>query len=272
MSSVSWKNRLLSAVGGNTLKAIVCGYERGGTTLLVQILNNHPRIDSGFESGLLLAGQPKDFLTQTFSDFNGNMIQAGWGVRQEDLEYMVEENDWNQVYKRLRERSVLITDKRSLLIDKTPKYMLVLSDVLSRMEHVPCIVVVKEPKGVIYSWLKRHPDIDLSAIPEQLIQDCCNRYEAYARGYNLAKKAYPKRILKVDYEQLCLHPKLETKKVFDHVGLRFREKYLHFERKYEVYGNNISDQYLREYEGILASDVLARIDELTGDALGLLSS
>jgi hypothetical protein len=255
----------------NILRAIVCGYERGGTTLISQILCTHPMLDSGFESGLLLANEPKQYLDDVHSDFNDYIIKESWGIDQNDLEYILGTKKWESVYRRLRCRAEKIKNKKTYLFDKTPKYMLHLNDVLNRIDKVPCIVVIKEPRGVIYSWLKRHPDINISSVSEQLIKDCCKRYEDYARGYNLANSIHSTRILRVDYEQLCLHPKKVTKKIFDHLGLKFTDDNLFFEQKYEVYGNTVSHQYLNEYEGALNPSAISMIDEHAAAAVSLLS-
>ncbi len=253
------------------LKAIVCGYERGGTTLLSQLMSAHPRLDSGFESGLLLADEPKNFMSKQFAEFNGSLIRRGWGVDEDDLAYILDSKTWNQVYLRLRERSSVIKNKESFLIDKTPKYMLRLSDVLYRMEQVPCVVVVKEPRGVIFSWLKRQPDIDFAAVSRETLKAFCKRYVRYAAGYAEAKRNHPRRILKVDYEKFCLHPKSEAQLIFNHLGLEFHDDYLTFEQKYEVHGTTVSGKYLNQYRDVLHASTIEQIDEWTADSAVLLS-
>ncbi len=46
------------------LFALVCGFEKSGTTLLNEILRRHPGVDSGFECGFLLGQSPRDFLKE----------------------------------------------------------------------------------------------------------------------------------------------------------------------------------------------------------------
>lgn len=43
------------------LRAIVCGYEKSGTTLINEILRRHPQLDSGHEVGVLLVETPRQF-------------------------------------------------------------------------------------------------------------------------------------------------------------------------------------------------------------------
>ncbi len=258
-------------MGRKVLQAIVCGYERGGTTLLSQLLTSHTKLETGFESGLLLAPEPKNFKDSKFSVFNGSMIKNGWGITEEDLDYILLGRNWNQVYLRLRARSKVIKNKNSLLIDKTPRYMLHLSDVLYRMDQVPCVVIVKEPKGVIWSWIKRQKGLDVGDVPDGLINKFCKRYVDYAHGYAEAKRNHPLRILKVNYSNLCENPVLQSRKIFEHVGLDFDEKYLTFEQKYEVHGTNISDNYIHEYQEKLSKPVIAKIENLTEKAEEFLS-
>lgn len=40
------------------MKAVVYGYERGGTSLIAELLRQHPALDGGFEGGFLLGKKP----------------------------------------------------------------------------------------------------------------------------------------------------------------------------------------------------------------------
>ena len=43
------------------LLCLVCGFERGGTTALSEVLRQVPGVEAGFEGGFLLAGDPGSF-------------------------------------------------------------------------------------------------------------------------------------------------------------------------------------------------------------------
>ncbi|MEI2422495.1 hypothetical protein V6O07_19615, partial [Arthrospira platensis SPKY2] len=74
------------------LAALVCGFERGGTTLISEIIRQHPLLDSGFECGFLLGKDPAEFTSiQPYC----NMLKAGWGVNDSDLNnYICESETW----------------------------------------------------------------------------------------------------------------------------------------------------------------------------------
>ncbi len=186
------------------------------------------------------------------------------------MRYIVDTDDWEQVYIRLRERASQINNKKAFLVDKTPKYMKILDKVLARFHDVPCVVIVKEPKGVIWSWLKRQPDIDLNCIPEAIVDEFCSRYESYAKGYRQALDRFPERIFTVDYAALCLDTESMAKKIYDHIGIDFDSRYLTFEKKYEVHASTVVRDYLSEYESRLSPAIVRRIEKKTRKAQKLL--
>ncbi|GAB6905563.1 conserved hypothetical protein [Desulfosarcina cetonica] len=249
------------------LKAIVCGYERGGTTLINELLRAHPELDSGFECGFLLATSPRDYLNPEFNEFNGSLIRNGWKITQEELvDYICTSDSWSTAYRRLREKSRVISDKSVLLFDKTPKYLLHLDSVLEKVPGVPCIVIAKEAKGVIWSWIKRSHLTREAAIESDQLFAYANRYVSYFNGYKRAMRLYSDRILLIHYDRLCLQPHREVKRIFDFLGLNYSRKLLKFEPNYGVHGSKVSIKYMNEYKDYLPEPILNRIDELTKKA------
>ncbi len=246
------------------LAVVVCGYEQGGTTLVSQILRQHPTLDSGFECGFLLTDDVSHFLTL---EPYCTITKAGWDLTDDDLSFICQSQSWPGVYQRLRDRSKLITDKSAWLIDKTPKYMEVLSDVLIKVPNVPCIVVVRDPRAVIWSWTKR-----LNPNPEgwtnHYLSKCCERYMSYACGWEKASqvKDLSNRILLVQYESICKNSIAETSKMFKFTNREFKETFLSFENEYKfpnVRHDRISSQYLDEYKRNFPEEVCQKILEKT---------
>ena len=231
------------------LAAIVCGYERGGTTLVNQILKQHPQLDSGFECGFLLKDNIADFL---HCEPYHKRIRASWGLVESEVKYICSAKNWPQAYQRLLEKSRFIQNKDVFLFDKTPKYMGNLSDVLKKVPHIPCIVIVRDPRALISSEIKRQ----ISKKNPHILKKSCERYICYGRGWKSAiANGYGDRILLVQYEDLCSNPYKEAEKMFNFLGFEFDPSYLNFDpsqKKFNnVYDTKISDQYLTEYQQYL---------------------
>lgn len=240
----------------NPLHAILCGYERGGTTLLLEILRQHPDIDAGFEGGFLLGKTPKDFLN--IEPYATN-IQRGWQLKEGDIEYICKSIEWPQAYRRLRERSGMIPDKNVLLIDKTPKYMESLTHILDKVPRIPCVVLVRDPRAVLWSWAK-HNQSPLEAWIELYLEQACNRYSAYGHGWEKALISHHERILLVQYESLCMNPEVEIRRIFSFLHLSFQKKYLQFSSRFiNTHGNTISTKFLMEYPQKFSQDIQNRI-------------
>jgi tetratricopeptide (TPR) repeat protein len=253
-------------INNKPLTAIVCGFEHSGTTLISEILRQHPRLDSGFEGGFLLNNEAKDFLG--FEPFYTN-LKGGWGVSDEDLEYICSGEYWREVYHRLRERSSVIKNKTTWLFDKTPRYMQKLTHVLKQVPRVPCIVVYKDFRALMWSSFKRNgkqKGLTLEEWHEKIFPSSCNHILACARGWGQAiENGFGERILLVQYEKLCLNRVEESRKIFEFLELDFEESYLSFqEPRYEhVYGSEISTQYLTEYKENLPDYICQEILKVT---------
>jgi hypothetical protein len=237
----------------NPLVAIVCGYEKSGTTLLNEILRQHPKLDSGFECGFLLGDSPRAFPgIQPYHSF----FRQKWQLDREDMSYICAADDWAECYRRARERSPVIADKETLLFDKTPIYMLHLSDVMTRVPNIPCVVNVRDPRALMLSWANwsGHREDPESCIRDNF-EDYCERYLSYAEGYAAAMEKYPQRILLNQFERLCLDPTSALTDIFNFMGFDFDEAYLSFTSDHFVYGNTVSQKYLYPYRTRLSSEL-----------------
>lgn len=241
---------------------LICGYERGGTTPVSEILRQHPRLVAGFEGGFLLADEPSEFPSVEPYYLNA---KRGWNLDDQDMEYICGVNSWTVLYERLRERYLEKLDdvsSQARIFDKTPKYLEVLPAVLAKMPHVPCVVVVRDPRALLWSWIKREGPDDFS--PAHL-EGLCARYRSYGQGYRSALEAgFADRLLLVHYESLSLAPERESRRFFDFVGLDYEPEYLSFDPAFpNVRGTTISADYISEYAQHLPAEVQERILELT---------
>jgi hypothetical protein len=237
----------------NPLACIICGYERGGTTLISQLIRQHPDIDGRFECGFLLVNDLKDFADLGVYVRN---LKAGWGLSNESFEYIIQAPSHLMAYQRLIEHSNL-PDKNLRIYDKTPKYMEDLSAILEKM-NVPCVCVVRDPRAVYWSQQKRWDQETLMlgrltkfyVLSKRLPLPNFTRrwsdtffnnwhkanrlnifseyYLKYARGWQEAECQYPDRTLLVRFEEVCSNPKEETQRMYDFLGLEFKTEYLDF--------------------------------------------
>jgi hypothetical protein len=235
------------------LRAIVCGYEKSGTTLLNEVLRRHPGLDSGFECGMLLGDSPKDFAKfQPHYAF----FKSGWQLSREDMHYIFAAEGWGECYRRARERSPLITDKNAQIFDKTPVYMLHLPSVLQKVPGIPCVVSVRDPRALMLSWAhwSGHGE-DAEAWITANLDAYLQRYLGYAEGYCAALEQHGSRILLSRFEELCLEPQQRMRQIFTFLGLDFSEQYLNFSSRHFVYGNSVSAQYIAPYRGRLSASL-----------------
>lgn len=216
------ERKLMDSIGESSpLYCLICGYERSGTTVVAELLRQYPHIDGRFECGFLLSAVPLEFLG--LEPYASN-LKIAWGFDENSLNYICQAESWPQVYQRLLAESN-IPSKNSFIYDKTPRYMRYLRDVL-RKTVVPCIVVVKDPRAVYWSQYKREPFE---------VNQFCHYFLNYANEYNEALKLYSERILLVQYEELCINPLHEAKRIYDFLGFEFSDEYILLQREGDPY-------------------------------------
>lgn len=247
----------------SVLRSIVCGYERGGTTMLNTVLKRHPRLDSGFECGMLLAPTPRGFLSDKYSVYNGSLMRDGWGLTDEDLRYICETDDWGLAYFRLRERAKKIENKEVQLFDKTPIYMKHLNEILDKIDKVKAVVIIKQPLGVLWSWIKRHPD--RTFITPSEIDAMCRRYKEYADGFIKAQQSHPDRIMSLKYGEFCSNPEEHIRAVCEFLDIEFYPYMMQFSPEYEVHGHFVDIRYIDEYKTGLKESEYKQIRSSLGE-------
>jgi hypothetical protein len=243
----------------------MCGFPRGGTTLAAEVLKRHPDLSGGFEGGFLLASEPRAF--PDFEPF-GRMSLKGWKLSRAELESICDVETWAELYERLRVTSAEVrtgTDQTRWLLDKTPRYMPVLGDVMSKAPGVPVLVIVRDPRAVLWSWAKRTKAQSIDAWLGTALEGACARYCEFGRGWrNATGRATAVSIHVVQYEYLCLDPATTAREMFDAVDLEFDVSYLHFRSRWpNVYGESVEENFINEYKKGFTNDTCDRILELT---------
>lgn len=244
------------------LCALVCGFEKSGTTVINEVLRRHPRLDSGHEVGVLLVESPREFHSkQPYYSF----FRETWKLSNAEVEQICDTDDWSTFYRRARALSPVIADKSVSIFDKTPAYMAHLSDVL-RKAPLPCVVSVRDPRALMFSWANwsGHSSDPNEWLGEHFERNC-NRFLTYARGYREAARSHPELLRVSQFEHVSINPEVEFEKIFEFLGLAFCADYLSFQSEHFVYGNTVSTDYIFAYRDGLSSELCNRILDATSE-------
>jgi hypothetical protein len=135
-----------------------------------------------------------------------------------------------------------------------------LPKVLRKVPRVPCIVVVRDPRAVLWSWAKRSGK-DTEAWIREEFGASCKRYVRYGKGWQAAVKAgLAPRMFLIRYEAFCTEPEPWAERLFGFLGLEFRDSFLHFHPRFpNVYGDRPADEYIYEYEAHFPEKICRRI-------------
>ena len=180
---------------------IVCGFERGGTTLLSDWLRRSGFF-SYFEIGCLLCEEASSFpnLDPYFEQLKKDISKQGYD------DTKINSSSYESIYKSIFSE---IREPNLKTFDKTPKYMSCLRLVKERSSFCKkYIVVTRDPRSLFYSWAKR---IDskkgILELIERNLKDFAHRYYVYYFG----SIAYieDKDVFFLKHEDMCLNP-IET--------------------------------------------------------------
>ncbi len=232
----------------DVLKLVITGLPRSGTTVLSEVFRQVPGLFSGFECGFLLYDRPIDFINPKAKyKVHYQILKNSWALTDRDVHYICKSRKWEEVYSKLIERSPKVRDKHVSLFDKTPYYMLHLKKVLKKINGVKVIVVLKDVRSLYWSYKKRGTlEAGLGHL-KTLTDKFANTLLSYAdKG----------KIFLLHYEDMCLKPEQEIKKVFDFLNLDFKCNYLIFNPEYpvNVYGQGIGNSHAFTYKNHLLDE------------------
>ena len=194
---------------------LLCGYERGGTTLLSEIFRRNG-YQSGFEVGVLMCDTPSSF--HNYQPYNQNLLSS-WKIQKHVLSKICDTQDFADFYHNLFSFSGIIdceniephhSDK---LFDKTPIYMSKLGSCLHKTHfNNKAVVIYRDPRAVMMSWAKRRntSSMDVNEYIIKNIRQLAQRYCSYFIG-SITHRKNP-NVLFISFEQLCL-------KIEDHLKI-----------------------------------------------------
>lgn len=244
---------------------ILCGYERGGTTLLSQIFRENGYV-SGFEVGVLMCDSPA-----TFPDFKPyvDMLHAGWGLGKRITVEELCSADFAHFYRRLATTAYPRKVKQRFF-DKTPIYMSRLGFVLQQTEFIKkAVVITRDPRAVFTSWAKRQ--FDDAVKPETIDREVRKRLKQYAARYlhyffGCIAHRSRSNVYFLPYEELCAEPERYVAALGEFAtGSPFELDTMEH-RFNNVYGNTISTENVAEFGGLLSEKTQVMVLEATKPA------
>lgn len=243
------------------LKAIICGMEHSGTTLLSDLLRQTGTIESGFECGVLMVPTPRDF--PSLDPFYGFMSE-GWDIQPDALAQCCATDSFDEFYERLQAASAIIPEGCDIF-DKTPRYIAELPNVIARSQ-APILMIHKDPRASVYSDYKRAgcPDFDTwfddYARPKKRYMRRC--YEGYQAGIQS-----PERVCSVSLESLCFAARATCERMFEHIGQPFEIEYLLLKnlRYKNTRAKFVSADIVLEYKQGLTVDNQIRVESEFGE-------
>lgn len=255
------------------------GAPRSGTTWLGQIFRSQPQVAYRYQP--LFSYRFKDRITTESSA--GEIARFLEELEETDDEFILQTS-------KIEEGAQTAFSERlppSHLVFKEVRYHHLIERFLSKVPGMKCIGIVRNPCGVMNSWLSTPREFDPEWNPEDEWRDApsknAGRIEEYY-GFSKWKELtnafldyqhdFKDQFLLVRYEDLVNNPESETIRLFDFVGLSMHpqvEEFLSSSQKREV---NHPDSVFRQpdvkdrWKDQLAPEIQTAIhDELQGTRL-----
>lgn len=203
------------------LFAIVTGMEHSGTTILSQFIKSSPSLFGGFEGGFLLAKDPQSFVKiQPF--YNWTLIPEGWGLSEAERSELCRARSHAEMFTFLIRNSPVMA-KDSYIVDKTPRYVYSLDEVMLRAPDVPVVVTMKRKEMIRSSWKSHGRSDEFFEIMYR------KSSESIARALSL----FPSRIHFVSMDSLEKNPHTVLGDVFSFLGLEWLDSYISMDAFHE---------------------------------------
>lgn len=136
--------------------------EHSGTTFLSKLLTVHPRVNTAFECGVLDAKSPSEIpnLVPWGEWFTLSCQDGHWGLSDQQLQDVAAAKDWNSAYTKLIEHSPFFREEEDYIVDKSPKYLRMLDQVLPKIPGKPVLVLEKDALLLYHSYKRREYGLD----------------------------------------------------------------------------------------------------------------
>ncbi len=206
-SNLSVKNK------SNYSPIFILGMPRSGSTLLENIITNHPDVESMGELPFI-----SDLVTNTKKNniFWPEIINE---FSEEDLLKLR-----NSYLERVKETS---SNLKNIFTDKMPYNFLYIGFIKKIFPDCKIIFTSRDSRDNCVSiyFLKLFGSHKYS----HDLEDLAKYYNIHSETINFWKKIYPNQIYDFKYEQFVKNPKSETKKLFNYCNLKYEEGFERFD-------------------------------------------
>ena len=222
---------------------------RAGSTMLQSVLGGHSRIDT--------APEPWIMFTPLYAIHRDSRETAfghpGWRLAVED--FVDRLPGGREAYDRhIRDLALdlydrAVTQPGNFFLDKTPRYALMVDDLVRLFPDAKYIALYRNPLAVLMSVLHTFPNAHTACI------DHAADLQEIPRHLNDACARYGERICRVQYEQLVSDPGAEASRLCAYLGLDYEPSMLEYSRH-------------RLPEGKVGDPTVNQHDRPTTDSLG----
>lgn len=236
----------------------IIGCVRSGTTLLRDVLRKHPNLASPEETHFFRWSEPFGTNAGLKPLLNNPVLKKHReldGIAEEEFRRMahkcVSRADLYRKYMRL----YISKNKPEATrwFDKTPQNVYGAAMIAAEFPGSKILHIVRNPLDVVSSLR-----IGIIVKVENLI-GACNYWNESAEIISVLKRAYPKRVYEVKYEDFTRSLLPEAEKVLNFIGEEYRPEY---------FGGIVTKPKSHEDEGLFSQEELSTIEKLCGPWAG----
>lgn len=254
---------------------IIAGVPRSGTSWLGQIIDSAPNVAYRFQPIFSYA-----FKDAVNMDSHGKDYERFYeGIYKSTDDFLLQTDKRKKgLYPTFEKK-----DNPECLAFKTCRYQYLLSKMLQYSGNLKIFGIVRNPCGVINSWLKNPKEFPSEANPreEWRFGSCRNqgrpeeffgfyKWKEVAHLYFDLQEKYPNRVRIVKYEDLLDSPVEVSQSIFSFVNLEFTEQTnsfleachsVHKEGPYAVFKDkSVSEQWKSELDPYIVSEIKREIE------------
>jgi hypothetical protein len=228
----------------------IIGCVRSGTTLLRDVLRNHPRLAAPEETHFFRWAEPMGGVPYRNTVCNSKVLKRhreldgiAEGAFQEMLDQSVSRAE---LYRRYMQRYIEANKPGAQRwFDKSPQNVYGAALIASDMPGAQFIHIVRDPLDVVSS-LRIGKVIKVANIV-----GACNYWKEAADIVHVIKKAFPKRVYEVRYEDFTHRPMAEIKALLGFLGEAFdasHYKHLKIEPRGHKHAEIFSEEEIRQIQ------------------------
>lgn len=203
---------------------------RAGSTMTQKILGAHPEIHTQSEPWILLyplSIEKKENIVSIFDqelylDAFRDFIESFPGGRNKYF------NDICNTYRSFY-NLILEQNKKKIFLDKTPRYYLIIEELINYLPNSKKIVLIRNPIAVFHSIIKTWKEKELYQLVSYK-QDLLLAPQIIAKWLKLNKENAIKNLTFIRYEDILKKPEIEIEKLTDFLNVSFHKDMLQYKK------------------------------------------